>query len=183
MESLIFNQEYLQECFQYLPSGILLWNQRPRYHFQDHASSIRWNTKFANTQADDLAKLVPTITLNQRRYRADTLIWLYHKAFEYACLMPPPTTPPTIQHSKGLNDNRIETLSPGKTPRITYRHKDTNNIVYSLDHGLVDSTGEPINRYKVMATINDEPPYIFCYTHTRSKALNICRELNGIFHI
>lgn len=169
---LIFVHEYLTECFEYLPSGILMWKHRPRYHFKDNASSIRWNAVHAGTQADSLVSLVPSITIDGKKRRADSLIWLYHNPTNNE----EPTIPNISHQHYDPVDNRIECLSPGKTPRVKYDHSPSNSIVYTWK--------SLTSRWQICALSSHDVPriiYTFQFVHLKIDAQRITKHLNSIF--
>lgn len=42
---------FIFECFDVLPNGILQWKTRPLHHFKDDSDQRRWNTRYTGTEA------------------------------------------------------------------------------------------------------------------------------------
>lgn len=74
----MLSQEYLNECLVYLDSGILVWKERPRYHFNKAVSRDRWNKAHAGLDAGTLQSWRLLISVNGKAYGANHIVWALH---------------------------------------------------------------------------------------------------------
>jgi len=160
----LLNNEYIQDCFDYHPGGILVFKKRPRFHFRDYATSVRWNNMFPGKQADNLFNLESRIQLRGIKTATKTLIWHFHNQ---------PTTF-RIKHINGiLADNRIENLEvAAKTERLNYEYHPSHRFIYFHD--------TKFDRYAVCAATVD-PEYFFFYAIDKKTANRVATTLNTLF--
>lgn len=72
---------YVNECLDYNPdTGILIWKNRPEYHFKTKRSYGTWNAKFSGKVAGCVNHGgYVDITINNRHYRAHRIAYfMYH---------------------------------------------------------------------------------------------------------
>lgn len=94
-------QDYLHECFEYLPSGILLWKERPHTHFNSFQTWRMWNARFAGDQSGTVEQKYLRVLLNKVPYLVHRIIFKMHHNEE----------PEEIDHINRIrSDNRIDNL-------------------------------------------------------------------------
>lgn len=107
---------YLQVCFIYNPeTGELIWRERPREHFNDQRSYMRWNTCYADTIAGSpTASGHRTVLINKTPYLIHRVAWKLMTDEE----------PPEIDHINGVRfDNKWKNLRAAtKSQQIGNRH-------------------------------------------------------------
>lgn len=115
-------REYLIECFEYNPdTGILIWKERPRHHFQTLQAWSRWNTMYAGKRAGckgDQGYRV--VFLDGKRRKEHRLIWL----IAYG-----DPVPDEIDHDNNIrDDNRlINLVASSDTHNVKNQRRRKNN--------------------------------------------------------
>lgn len=80
------NQKYLEECFNYNPeTGELVWNERPRSHFESERGMKVTNSRFTGKPAsaigisgrDGCGKKYIRVRVFNRSYQAHRIIWMH----------------------------------------------------------------------------------------------------------
>ncbi len=70
-------KEYLEECFQLLDDGTLLWKERPRSHFKSDHAWVATNTQRGGKEAGRISVAgYRQIGLDYRMYYAHRIVWV-----------------------------------------------------------------------------------------------------------
>lgn len=115
-----FETSYIDDCFEYLPSGILVWRRRPTHHFRTTTRRNIWLNKMVGR---DAAKYSPTngltATIDSVSLQIKDLIWVLHNG-----------TRASRVYFKNNNpaDTRIENLTLEKT-NTTRKRLDHNKPI------------------------------------------------------
>lgn len=111
--------EYLRECFDLLPDGVLIWKKRPREHFKNLRGQMILNAKLAGKQAGNISV---------HGYRVINLRWCgkqrLYQAARIVFMMVNGYCPHEIDHK---NVNSLDN-SPGNLRACTHSQNGANRL-------------------------------------------------------
>ncbi len=80
MKKEILTQKYLKECLDYNPdTGVFIWKERPKYHFNKNWIRGWWNGQFSGSKAGTVAKgrEYSKIIISNKGYYSHRLAFLW----------------------------------------------------------------------------------------------------------
>lgn len=136
--NMILTKDYLLECFEYDNiNGILIWKERPEYHFKNIRGQTIFNNQFKGKIAGTKNGNYISIHINRKSYLAHRIIWCIENG----------NMPDEILDHKNQNgfDNRIDNLRLSDTT-----HNATNRTPISTN---ILGTGIHLKRGKYQVQI------------------------------